>query len=295
MVGGDDDVGGRLEPQPLQRDAQPAEVVVGVPDRGERGRTVDAGLQRVRAVALVVLGAVRVARPEHQHEGPVGRLEAREEHVCGDVGEPVLLLHIGDVDAAEVGAGVQAAVRGERREAGGLDGGDDLGGQRQSFRVAGGVVHHQRRAAVAGGHVLDGGGTELADHGGLEPLGGGGRQQGVAPQVVSAEAGVHAAQDDVVLQEGDEREEAPLDRPGADIDGVGEVARVAHAVAGGDGGGVGRGERGELRVAVGEVHAFARHRPHVRRALRGHRAVAQSVGDEDHHVVRAVGGERGRG
>ena len=54
------------------------EIVVGVPDGGERGRAVDAGHQPAEAVALVVLRAVGIARPEHQQERLAALLEQRQ-------------------------------------------------------------------------------------------------------------------------------------------------------------------------------------------------------------------------
>ncbi len=63
MVGRDDDVGRILQAEILQRLAHLAEIVVGILDRRERGRAVDAGRHAVEAVALVVLRAIRIARP----------------------------------------------------------------------------------------------------------------------------------------------------------------------------------------------------------------------------------------
>ena len=65
MVGDHDDVGRLEEPELAEGGADAREIVVGVTDGGERGRAVDAGHERIEAVALEVLGAVGIARPEH--------------------------------------------------------------------------------------------------------------------------------------------------------------------------------------------------------------------------------------
>ena len=62
----------------MQRRADARQVVIGIADRGQRGRAVDAGNQRVQAVALIVLGTVGIARPEHQDERLVALLEHRQ-------------------------------------------------------------------------------------------------------------------------------------------------------------------------------------------------------------------------
>ena len=78
----------------VQRLAQPGEVVVGVLDAGHRGRAVDAGRDGVEAVAGIVLAAVGIARPEHQHERLVARLEHRQHDLGRDVGHLGLLRDI---------------------------------------------------------------------------------------------------------------------------------------------------------------------------------------------------------
>ena len=84
------------EAELVERLAQLRQIVVGVLDGGERGRAVDAGRYGVEAVALIVLAAVRIARPEHQHERLVARLEHRQHHFGRDVGEIGLLRGVGD-------------------------------------------------------------------------------------------------------------------------------------------------------------------------------------------------------
>ena len=118
MVGGHHHVGGLVQPQGLERGSQTPQIGRGVADGRQTGRSVDAGLEGIEAVALVMLGAVRIARPEHQHERPVRRLETRQDNVGGDLGEPVLLLDIGHMHAGHVvGArvAVQPPVRRSRR------------------------------------------------------------------------------------------------------------------------------------------------------------------------------------
>ena len=58
----------RLEMLDVQRLHDLLQVVVGVLDRGKRSRPVDPGRERIQAVALVMLRAVRVARPHHDDE-----------------------------------------------------------------------------------------------------------------------------------------------------------------------------------------------------------------------------------
>ena len=114
VVGGDHDVGVGGEPELVQRLAELGEVVVGVLDAGHRGRAVDAGRDLVEAVALVMLGAVGIARPEHQHERLVARLEHRQHHLGGDVGEIGLLRDIGDRGARRLGIARLAVVAARR-------------------------------------------------------------------------------------------------------------------------------------------------------------------------------------
>ena len=83
VVGGDDDVGVLGEPELGEGGADAAEVVVDIADRRQRGRPVDAGLHAEEAVALIVLGAVGIARPEHQQEGLVARREHRQHRPRG--------------------------------------------------------------------------------------------------------------------------------------------------------------------------------------------------------------------
>ena len=95
MIGADDDIGRLVEAELDERLADAREIAVGVLDRGERRRAVDAGGELVEAIALVMLAAVRVARLEHQHERLVARLEHRQHDLGRDVDEIILLDDIG--------------------------------------------------------------------------------------------------------------------------------------------------------------------------------------------------------
>ena len=85
----------RLEkPELAERRAKAGEIVVGIADGGERRRAVDAGHQRIEAVALIMLRAIRIARPEHQRERLVALLEQRQDRPGRHVGEIVLLCNV---------------------------------------------------------------------------------------------------------------------------------------------------------------------------------------------------------
>jgi len=140
MVGGDHDVGGSGEAEIVERPAQLRQVVVGILDAGERSRAVDAGRQGVEAVAHVVLGAVGVARPEHQHERFFALLEHRHHNLAGNVGEIGLLRGIGHQGARSLGVAGLAivAARGSRgRKAGLGQRGLHLLGKRDAVLAAG--------------------------------------------------------------------------------------------------------------------------------------------------------------
>ena len=105
------------------------------------------GVTRVEAVAVIVLAAVGIARPEHQHERLVARLEHRQHHLGGDVGEIGLLGDVGDRGARRRGVAGLAVVaaRGRRERKIGL--GErvlHLVGQRHAGLAAGGIVDHDR-------------------------------------------------------------------------------------------------------------------------------------------------------
>ncbi len=140
MVGGDHDVGGGGEAEIVERLAQLRQVVVGVLDAGERSRAVDAGRQGVEAVAHVVLGAIGIARPEHQHERLGALLEHRQHNLAGNVGEIGLLCRIGHQGARRLGVAGLAVVaaRGSRERKTGLgQRGLHLLGKRNAVLAAG--------------------------------------------------------------------------------------------------------------------------------------------------------------
>ena len=116
MVGGDHDVGGSGKAEIVERLSQLRQVVVGILDAGERSRAVDAGRQGVEAVARIVLGAIGIARPEHQHERFFALLEHRQHNLARGVGEIGLLRGIGHQGARRPGVAGLAVVaaRGSR-------------------------------------------------------------------------------------------------------------------------------------------------------------------------------------
>ena len=95
MIRRDHDIGRRRETEIVKRVTQLREIVVGVSDAGQRGGSIDARCDRVEAVAVVVLAAVRIARPKHQYERFVARLEHRQHDLGRDVGHVGLLRDIG--------------------------------------------------------------------------------------------------------------------------------------------------------------------------------------------------------
>ena len=98
----------------VERLAQLREVVVGVLDAGHRGRSIDAGRDGVEAVAGVVLAAVGIARPEHQHERLVARLEHRQHDLAGDIGQIGLLRDVCRGRAGRLGVAGLAVVAARR-------------------------------------------------------------------------------------------------------------------------------------------------------------------------------------
>src|SRR4030081_1305205 len=95
MVGGYHKVGRGGQAEIVERLAQLRQVVVGIFDAGHRRRAVDTRRERVEAVAGVVLGAVRIPRPEHKYEWFAARLEQRQYDFAGDIGEIGLLNRVG--------------------------------------------------------------------------------------------------------------------------------------------------------------------------------------------------------
>ena len=114
--------------------------------------------------------------------------------------------------------------------------------------------------------------------------------QRLFPQEVSAEVGVQVSQDRVVLYKGRYRAGALAEIAArkyrvAGIDRVAEISGVSQVMAGGDGRGIGRGERGKQGVAVYKAHALGRDPVQRGRVGRIHGVVTQAVGYENHDVA----------
>ena len=100
------------------------------------------------AVALIVLRAIRIARPEHQHERLVACLEHWQHHLGGDVGE-IFLLHDISHQCARLCEVARIGIVARRVLARGCN-------QRQAgcFQC---VLHRlrQRNALLAAGRIVD--------------------------------------------------------------------------------------------------------------------------------------------
>ena len=304
MVGRGDDIGRIEEAEIAQRRADARQIVVGIADRGERGRAVDAGNQRVQAVALIVLGAVGIARPEHQDERLVALLEQRQHGPRRHRGKIILLHHIGGERAGRghvAGGAVGAARRRGERQVRRLEPLRDLGGQRNALGRAGGVVDQDRLRAGALRRIEDQRRADLADRGGAVALVAGELEDRRLVEVIAGKMLVDVAEHRVVFQKRRERI-AGARHLEAGVDRVGEVAGIAEHVAGRHARRVRRGEGRKQRVAVAQAHAFARDRRHGRRGRVVDHAKAQAVGNEQNDVVRlrrrrlgeSGGRERGR-
>ena len=289
-----DHVGRGVETLFLQPLEQAREIVVGVPDRGERGRAVDAGDQAPEAVALVMLRAVGIARPVDHHERLVARLEHRQHRLDGDVGEVFLLVDVGDRRAGCRVAARLAVVAARRRLQRQLCGSEallQLVGQRNAA-AAGLVVDRDGLLAGALGVIEDQRGPQLADGRGRQARVARGLQDRVLVHEVAGEVIVDVAQDRVVLDEGRAAAAGARHRI-AGIDGVAEHAGVAQVMAGRHARAVGHGEGREQRVRVGEAHAARHQGVDCGRGLVVHHAGAQAVGHEQHDVVRLLLGDSG--
>ena len=84
-----------LSPSSIERSPDRREVAVGVADRGDRSRPVDPGLDLQEAVALIVLRAVGIARPEDNDERLSIFLEFRQHDLRQSLGERILLHDVG--------------------------------------------------------------------------------------------------------------------------------------------------------------------------------------------------------
>src|SRR5262249_36433165 len=237
---------------------------------GVGGRLVADRRVQGEGVAVIVLRAVGVARPEDEGERAVARAKGGQDRP-GDGVREVLLLDVvgtvvaggrgrvvGDGDALGdvVARGLIAQAGGARRQPGVGERGDDRGGWRDAGRGAGEGIDDDRggrhEGAVDGvglADVLDGGWAELADRGGGVAVLPGEREQALLVEEVAAEVVVDVAEGLVVLNERRRSagrlagEAAGVEERVAGEDGVAEVAGVAGVVAGGDGGSVRRRER----------------------------------------------------
>ena len=115
VVGGNDDIGHAGNSELRECLLNAPEIVVGVLDRRQRCRSVDAGRQPVQAVALVVLRAIGITRPEDENKGPVACLEHRQHNPGRDVCEVVLLCSVGDRGSGRRGIAGLAVVPTARR------------------------------------------------------------------------------------------------------------------------------------------------------------------------------------
>src|SRR2546425_12344144 len=91
MVGSDDDVRRFGKPEFGKRGTEPAKIVIGVANCRKGSRAIDSGLECQEAVALVVLRAVRIARPEHQKKGLAPCGEQRQHRARRNRSKIVLL------------------------------------------------------------------------------------------------------------------------------------------------------------------------------------------------------------
>ncbi len=142
-----------------------------------------------------------------------------------------------------------------------------------------GVVEQQRR-------------TDLANGRGRKPLGARHLQYGFFIEVITAEMLIDIGQDSVVLDEGDDG--IAGGRGGiTGIDRVAERSGISEMVAGSHARGVGHGEGWEQRMRVLEINAFVADLGHCRRGFGRDLQCAQSVGNEQDHIVgRVVLGKR---
>ena len=254
------------EAELVQRLAQLGEVVVRVLDAGHRGRSVDAGRDGVEAVAGVVLAAVGIARPEHQHERLVARLEHRQHDLGCDVGHVGLLRDIGRRGARRLGvAGLAVfAARGRLQRQVGL--GQRLlhfVRQRDAVLAAGGVVDHDRvQSAVPTLSVWSKmqGRAELADGGGAEALLARHLQNGFLVQIVAVEMLVDVGKHRIDLEERRHGVVGVGDGM-AGIDRVAEGAGIAEVMAARHRRAVRHGEGRKQRMRVLEVDALVAQLP----------------------------------
>jgi len=145
-----------------------------------------------------------------------------------------------------------------------------------------GVVEQQRRSDLANGR-------------GRKPLAARHLQYGFFIEIIAAEMLIDIGQDRIVLDEGHDGI-AGGRRGITGIDRVAERSGIAEIVAGRHARGVGHGEGREQRMRVLEIDAPVAHLGHRRRGFGRDLQCAQSVGNEQDHIVRrAVLGKRRAG
>jgi hypothetical protein len=92
VIRGDEEVGvalyRRMRVEPCEELVQGS---IGIADGGPRCVAIDARVEPVQAVSLIVLSAVRITRPKNDREGFGLALEPREDRSRRNVDEPLLL------------------------------------------------------------------------------------------------------------------------------------------------------------------------------------------------------------
>ena len=299
MVGHHDDVSIGVKIIGFQVIHDLPEVIIGIANGGARRGTIDAGKQLVRAITLVVLRAVRIARPVEDKKRFQLFLERRQDSLRHHVGEILLL---GQVGGQCPGTSIVAA-QAERLAIAtvGRGGGQartahfvfNTPGQRDSFR-SGGIVNdgdgrglqcvvHQLDL----GSILDGYRSQLAHNGDRISVIAGQSRQGHLTQIVTVVKLIQPGQNLIVLNE---RSECSAMTAGGNcmtyIQSVAEVSCIAQQMSGGKRRGIGGGEGRVERMAVDEIHALLAQLEHNRGNIGSHGIMAQSVSDEQNHVAR---------
>ena len=203
MIGRDDDIGAIGETKLAQRVLQPLQIVVGALDGGGRRRAVDARRQRIEAVTLSVLRAVRIPRPIEQHKWLVASPEQGKNDLGGSGDEVTLLNHVGDggpgsLKIADLGIGCSR--RGCRRQADRRRSRLEGFRQRNALRGAGGIVDDDRLLAAALRMIENQSRSHFPDDRGAEPASSGCLKYCFLVEIVAAEVLVHFAKHSVVLE-----------------------------------------------------------------------------------------------
>ena len=232
-----------------------------------------------------MLRAVGIARPVNQNERPVAFPEQRQDRFGRHRGK-IFLLH--DVGRERAGISVGAARRADQRQVCRLQPLGHCRRQRDAFAAAGRVIDDDGRFAGSRGVIEDQDRPDLADRRRAVALVAGELQDGRFIEIIAGKMLVDVGQDRVDFEERRDRVTGGRHFK-AGVDGVGEVAGVAEHVSGGECRGVRRREGGKQRVAVAQRDAIARQRRHGRgRGVVDH-AESQTVGHEQHDVMRPAG------